>query len=221
MATRAPRPDQLAAAGATPVETMTRLRWYGWLRALARQPSATLTAVGASRSGRRTAGAALLLVAVGYSLVELFLHLADWTPLPGPALRTPAEEFYAWAAVLCTPSMLGAWLFATALLRLLARWAGGTGSFERLAAATASATAVGTSASMLPDLITSDLGIYDDLHGPRTPRPDAGPAPQLADRFGHASTWRTREGRVNDRLQRLLTDPPVPHHLGAQKGDAS
>ena len=60
--------------------------------------------------------------------------------------------------------MVGAWLLATALMQLLARWGGGTGTFERLTAATALATAIGTAATMIPDLLTS-LGIYDDLHG--------------------------------------------------------
>jgi Yip1 domain len=162
--TRAPLADQTIGSHTFASGTRDR-RWYRWFTELSRHPSATLAGVGACRSGRRTAGAALLLVAAGYSLVELFLYLAEWTPIPGPALRIPTGEFYAWAAVLCTPSMLGAWLLATALMQLLARWAGGRGAFERLAAATALATAVGTSASMIPDLVTSSLGIYDNLHG--------------------------------------------------------
>jgi hypothetical protein len=67
--------------------------------------------------------------------------------------------------VLATPTIVGAWLFATAMMQLLARYTGGIGSFERFATATALATAVGTSASMIPDLVTSSLGIYDDLAG--------------------------------------------------------
>jgi hypothetical protein len=110
--------------------------------------------------GHTLAALALLTVAVLYSLTEWFLYLQDYDPVPEPFLRIPTEHYYAWAALFGVPAIVGGWLLASGTTQLAARALGGEGRFEDVATALAWATAVSTLFTLVPDLVSSALGVY-------------------------------------------------------------
>ena len=111
--------------------------------------------------GRAYATLVLGIVAVLYSLVEWFLYRQHYNPVPPPFLRIPADQYYAWATLFCAPAFVAGWLLTTGAMQLGARALGGHGRFEDLATAIAWATGVATLFTLIPDLTTSALGMYE------------------------------------------------------------
>lgn len=110
--------------------------------------------------GSALATLALGTVAVLYSLTEWFLYRQHYDPVPPPFLRIPADQYYAWAALFGAPAIVGGWLLATGAMQLASRALGGEGRFEDLATALAWATGVATLFTLVPDFISSSLGVY-------------------------------------------------------------
>ena len=124
-------------------------------------PRTTFAELVTSPRGRVLAGLALGTVAVLYSLTEWFLYLQHYDPVPPPFLRIPTDQYYAWATLFGVPTIVGGWLLAAGAMQLLARALGGHGRFEHLATALAWATAVATVFTLVPELTSSMLGVYE------------------------------------------------------------
>ena len=123
-------------------------------------PQAALADLVVDPRGRRFAAVLLGIVAVLYSLVEWFLYRQHYDPVPPPFLRIPTDQYYAWATLFCVPAFLGGWLLATGAMQLGARAFGGHGRFEDLATAVAWAIGVATLFTLVPDFLSSALGVY-------------------------------------------------------------
>lgn len=102
---------------------------------------------------------ALLSNAVLYTLVYVFLALGHGRPTVfTPWLAIDPEQYYRWNVVLLAPSMFMAWLLAGAVAQLMARRAGGRGTFETTLAVLGFGTAIASWFTLLHDLVTSFLG---------------------------------------------------------------
>jgi hypothetical protein len=126
-----------------------------------RRPRRALEELGLDESGYRRAFVLMVLLAVAYTVVDFLLAVGEVEPIPEPFLRIPSDQYYARSWPFYGVTFLGGWLLASAVMQLAARAVGGTGQFEKLVAATGVATVVATLPTLIPDLITSSLGIYD------------------------------------------------------------
>ena len=115
-----------------------------YLRSTLVRPRSTLAELVLDPHGPTLAALLLGSVAALYSLVEWFLYLQHYEPVPPPFLRIATEQYYAWATVLCVPAFVGGWLLTTGALQLGARAFGGSGRFEHLATALAWGIGVAT-----------------------------------------------------------------------------
>ncbi|HVZ80224.1 MAG TPA: YIP1 family protein [bacterium] len=95
----------------------------------------------------------MLSVGLGYSLVAHFLDLLHAPPVPPPFLAIPADRYFHWAAWFYAPGMLLGWILASAVIQIFSRLLGGQGKFEDTLALTGWASALGTLATLLPDLV--------------------------------------------------------------------
>ena len=123
-------------------------------------PRTTLAELVTDPHGRLFAALMLGTVAVLYACVEWFLYRQHYDPVPPPFLRIPTEQYYAWATLLCVPAFVGGWLLTTAAMQLGAGVFGGRGRFEDLATAVAWGIGVATLFTLVPDLLSSALGVY-------------------------------------------------------------
>jgi hypothetical protein len=110
---------------------------------------------------RRSGYLAMLAIASAYTVVCALLAWRGVDPVPGPWLRIPAESYYLWALLFYGATLLAGWLLAAAVMQLWARALGGVGAFEDLVATLGMATALATLPTLVPDLVTNLLGIYD------------------------------------------------------------
>lgn len=100
----------------------------------------------------------LVFVAAGYSVgVAYVLSLAHAQPMPEPYLRIPDSSYFLWGTLFYGPVIIAAWLLTASFMFLLAQIARGGPEFDGLMRGSALATAMGTSATLLPDLLTSPL----------------------------------------------------------------
>lgn len=103
--------------------------------------------------------------AVGYSLVAFELALAQALPMPAPFVRIPDAEYFYWATFFYAPVIVGAWLLASSAIYVICGLIDMRPAFDRLLAAIALATGLGTLGTLIPDLITSPLratGVIDE-----------------------------------------------------------
>ena len=83
----------------------------------------------------------LLLIGIAYTGAIGLLALGGVGPGMEPWLRIPAENYFAWEVAFTAPVIFLTALMAAAVMQLLARWFGGTGSFEDTVALLGPATA--------------------------------------------------------------------------------
>ncbi len=92
----------------------------------------------------------MLIPIAAYTLMYVFLTIGNGAPsVFTPWLNIPKEEYYSINRFLLAPSMVMAWLVATAMVQILSRFSNGIGSFEQ----TLTVLALGISISMLGGLI--------------------------------------------------------------------
>ncbi len=107
----------------------------------------------------------ILVPIAGYTAMYIFLTLGHGAPsVFTPWLNISREAFYWWNRFLLAPSMLLAWWSATVLMHLLARAAGGKGTFEHTLAAIALAINLAMLFGLLHDLpmsFLSAIGVID------------------------------------------------------------
>ena len=110
---------------------------------------------------------AMLCVSLLYTLVAHFLDRLHAPPVPPPFLNIPAESYFHWATYFYAPAMLAAWVLASAILQILSRLCGGRGAFEDTLALTGAASALGTLATLLPDLAITSIQVMGFMdYGP-------------------------------------------------------
>ncbi len=95
------------------------------------------------------------LTATGLAYAIAVLILAAGGDQPGdlqPWLNIPAAQYFWWEPAFIAPVIVGCGLLATACLYLLARAAGGTGTFDETLALVGPAVGVCTLFTLIPDL---------------------------------------------------------------------
>jgi hypothetical protein len=105
----------------------------------------------------RTGLLALLAIGVAYGLCILVLALGGAWPQPTPWLTLPLGTYFYWEAAFIGPVILAGTLLSAACMHLLARAAGGQGTFEDTLALLGPAVAVGTLTTVIPDFIIGGL----------------------------------------------------------------
>ena len=99
----------------------------------------------------------LAIVALAYGGCLLLLASGGGEPGPAPWLDIPQSSYYYWEAAFIAPVIVAAAILAAGCMHLLARAAGGRGSFDDTMALVGSATAVCTLCTLVPDLIIGVL----------------------------------------------------------------
>lgn len=85
----------------------------------------------------------ILIPIAGYTLMYIFLTIGNGAPsVFTPWLNIPKDDYYAVNRFLLAPSMIMCWVVATSCIQILARLAGGKGSFEQTLAAIALSVSV-------------------------------------------------------------------------------
>lgn len=126
-----------------------------------RRPTRTFGELARDPAGWRRGLTLMVLMASAYTVVDVMLAVNEVEPIPEPFLRIPTEEYYWWSLPFYGATFMAGWLLATAGMQLAGRAAGGVGEFEGLAAATGLATTVATLPTLIPDFVTSTVGVYD------------------------------------------------------------
>jgi hypothetical protein len=113
----------------------------------------------------RLAASAVLIPAVGYTVMYLCAWIAGGAPsVLKPWLAIPIEQYFKYDIFIVAPSMFMCWVLASGVIQLLVRLVSSTGSFEDTAAALGFGIGVATWASLIHDLtdaVLSALGIID------------------------------------------------------------
>jgi hypothetical protein len=108
----------------------------------------------------RLARGVLLLAATGLAYAMCILVLAAGGDVPGdlpPWLNIPRADYFWWEALFIAPVIVASGLLASASIYLLAKWAGGTGSFDDTVALVGPAVAGCTLFTLIPDLLIGVL----------------------------------------------------------------
>lgn len=113
----------------------------------------------ADRGRLRYAWSVILLISVGYALVDAALWRVGHTPNPEPFLRIPTGQYYFWLQFMSLALYVPCWILAAASMHLLSKVFHGQGSFEDTLAVVGMGTAAASLATLIPDLITSALGV--------------------------------------------------------------
>jgi hypothetical protein len=102
----------------------------------------------------------LYLVGTGVAYALCILFLAAGGDRPGdftPWLRIGSDTYFWWEAAFIAPVIVGSGLLTAASMHLLARAAGGTGSFDDTLTRLGPAVALCTAVTLVPDLIIGAL----------------------------------------------------------------
>lgn len=94
----------------------------------------------------------MIAMSAAYTLVAVFLAIIGGTPNPQPYLRIPSEQYFFWASFFYAPVLILGWVLAGAVMQIVGRALGGSGSFEGTLAVLGVATAVATLPGLVPDL---------------------------------------------------------------------
>jgi hypothetical protein len=108
----------------------------------------------------------LLLTGIGYSLAIVLLAIGGVGPGMASWLAIPTAEYFLWEPYFTLPVIFLMALLAAAVMQLLARWLGGTGSFEDTVALIGPATAWATLCTLIPDALIGLLlivGVIDPV----------------------------------------------------------
>jgi hypothetical protein len=132
---------------------------FAYLLGVIFQPVTTFRKLVVDRQRLTYAWSAILLISVGYLLVDAALSVAGHTPNPEPFLRIPTEQYYFWLQFISLALYVTCWILAAASIHLLSKVFHGQGSFEDTLAVVGMATAAASLATLIPDLVTSALGV--------------------------------------------------------------
>lgn len=129
------------------------------------RPRDTFFALTAESRRLRYGFFAILVSAFLYTLVYVFLTLGGGAPSSfEPWLAISKEAYYSYNRFLLAPSMIGAWMLASAVVQLAARVAGSRGHYEETLAVLGFAISVPCLASLvhdLPDTFLGAIGVLD------------------------------------------------------------
>jgi hypothetical protein len=112
----------------------------------------------ADRNRLRTGVVYLVATGLAYGICILVLALGGAQPGDPPVwLRIDEGAYFWWEAAFIAPLIVAAGLLAAAVAYVLARAAGGTGSFDDTVALVGPAIAVSTTATLVPDLVIGTM----------------------------------------------------------------
>lgn len=106
----------------------------------------------------------LMLTGIAYSLAIVLLAIGGVGPGMASWLAIPTADYFRWEPLFTLPVMFLMALLAAAVMQLLARWLGGSGSFEDTVALIGPATAWATLCTLVPDTVIGLLligGVID------------------------------------------------------------
>jgi len=132
---------------------------FAYLLGVIFQPITTFRTLLADRQRLTYAWSGILLISVGYALVDTALWAAGHTPTPEPFLRIPTGQYYFWLQFLSLALYVPCWILAAACMHLLSKGFHGQGSFEDTLALVGVGTTAASLTTLISDLITSVLGI--------------------------------------------------------------
>jgi hypothetical protein len=121
------------------------------------QPEKTFASLKADPRNLRYGFLAVLIMAVLYSFVYLFLIFGGGQPFK-PLLDIPPDEYYRYNVFFCAPSMLLGWILAAGVVQVIARILSGTGTFEQTLCVLGFGIGIASWSTGLHDLLTSFLG---------------------------------------------------------------
>ena len=120
-------------------------------------PGDALRALAAEARLLRFAYVAVIISAVLYTLVYIFLIMGHGLPFK-PWLRIEPEVYYRYNVFFCAPSMFLAWILCAGVMHLKCRALTNNGSFEQMLGLAAFGISVASWATGVHDLLTSFLG---------------------------------------------------------------
>jgi hypothetical protein len=121
------------------------------------RPRQTFTRLLNSRHKLHYAFYAVLIQAVVYTFVYIFLVMGDGRPFK-PWLNIPPEDYYRYNRFFLAPSLLLAWILAAGVVQLLSKAVDGKGSFEDTLCVLGFGIGIASWATALHDLVSSFLG---------------------------------------------------------------
>ena len=121
------------------------------------QPGKAFTALIADENRLAFSLKALLLTAILYTFVYVFLIFGGGQPFK-PWLNIPMEAYYKYNVFFVAPSMFMGWILAAGVVQLLAKFWKGIGSFEDNLSVLAIGISIASWATLVHDLLTSFLG---------------------------------------------------------------
>jgi Yip1 domain len=134
-----------------------KLSFLSYYAAAFLRPSHTFARLLHTKHKLRYAFYAVLLQAVVYTCVYIFLVMGDGRPFK-PWLSIPPEDYYWYNRFFLAPSMLLAWIAAAGVAQLFGKAFHGKGSFEDTLCVFGFGTGIASWATGLHDLATSFLG---------------------------------------------------------------
>jgi hypothetical protein len=138
--------------------------WAYYLNTFIR-PYRTFNAFLADRRSYKYGFIYMLIPLCGYTLMYIFLTIANGAPsVFTPWLNIPKENYYAANRFLLAPGMVISWLLSVSVIQICCRWAKGTGTFEQTLAVIGLSISVSMWGTLVHDLVVSFLsaiGVLD------------------------------------------------------------
>lgn len=142
-----------------PVDARPRRSFAGYYFGTVTNPRRAFAELMGDPKRLRYGAAALLLNALLYTMVYVFLTIGKGAPSSfTPWLAIPRDDYYFFNRFMLAPSMVAAWILSAGVAQLLSAPLGGKGRFEDMAAALGFAIAIACLASLAHDLPDSFLG---------------------------------------------------------------
>lgn len=134
-----------------------RTSFFGYYKGTILHPQKTFEALIRDERQLRFAFGAVLVMAVLYTFVYVFLIFGGGQPFK-PWLDIPLDDYYRYNVFFCAPSMFLGWILAAGVVQLISRLFSGKGTFEQTLAVMGFGIGMASWATGLHDILTSFLG---------------------------------------------------------------
>lgn len=134
-----------------------RTSFFGYYKGTILHPKRTFETLVQDGRQLRLAFSAVLITAVLYTFVYVFLIFGGGQPFK-PWLDIPLDDYYRYNVFFCAPSMFLGWILAAGVVQLISRLFSGTGTFEQTLAVLGFGIGIASWATGLHDILTSFLG---------------------------------------------------------------
>lgn len=134
-----------------------RISFFGYYKGTILHPQKTFEALIRDDRQVRFAFRTVLITAVLYTFVYVFLIFGGGQPFK-PWLDIPLDDYYRYNVFFCAPSMFLGWILAAGVVQLTSRLFSGTGTFEQTLAVMGFGIGIASWSTGLHDILTSFLG---------------------------------------------------------------